>query len=131
MTINSRIHALHLRRKDGSVTEIASFPRSGAFATHGRQPRRMGLAGLINYAASCRQVRGAWRRRGMGRVLQALSTTRPPLTALVAHLDTTRPVTHLNPPPCPSLQAPPPLRQAALAQYGYQFVEQVGGAGDI
>ena len=57
MTINSRLHSLQLRRKDGSVTEIASFLRSGAFATHGRKPRRLGLAALINMAATCNQVR--------------------------------------------------------------------------
>lgn len=56
MTINSRLHALHLHRKDGTVTEIASFLRSGAFATHGRKPRRLGLAGLINMASACNQV---------------------------------------------------------------------------
>jgi len=53
MSINARVHTLSVRRKDGSLQEVASCPRSGAYATHGRKPRKMGLSGLMRLLDFC------------------------------------------------------------------------------
>ena len=47
MAINARMHTLHVRRKDGTLTDVASYPRSGAFAMHGRLPKGVGLSTLL------------------------------------------------------------------------------------
>ncbi|KAJ9515956.1 hypothetical protein QJQ45_016863 [Haematococcus lacustris] len=48
MTINATIHAIATRGKDGQTVQIAAYPRSGAFAVHGRRPRGVGLSGLLS-----------------------------------------------------------------------------------
>ena len=53
MTINARVHSLQLQLPDGSSQPVASVLRSGGFATHGRKPRRMGLAALKEMADYC------------------------------------------------------------------------------
>ncbi len=55
--MNARVHSLVSRSPNASLRTLSAYPRSGAFATHGRHPKGRGLATLTAAHAAAVLVR--------------------------------------------------------------------------